>query len=35
MNNIGVRSSHELRQAIAVLETARRRLLLKKAKHGN
>jgi hypothetical protein len=35
MNHIGVRSSHELRQAIAVLETARRRLLQKKAKHGN
>jgi len=31
MNHIGVRSTHELRHAIAVLESARRRLLLKKA----
>jgi hypothetical protein len=35
LNHIGVRSTHELRNAIAVLETARRRLLTKKAKHGN
>jgi hypothetical protein len=34
MNNSGMRSSQDLRQAIAVLETARRRLLTK-AKHGN
>jgi hypothetical protein len=34
MNHIGVRSTHELRQAIAVLESARRRLLTR-AKHGN
>lgn len=33
----GARSAHELRHAIAVLETARRRILLKnrRAKHGN
>ncbi|MBC8027610.1 MAG: DUF4350 domain-containing protein [Steroidobacteraceae bacterium] len=33
----GARSAHELRQAITVLETARRRILLKnkRAKHGN
>lgn len=33
----GARSSHELRNAIAVLETARRQILLKnkRAKHGN
>jgi hypothetical protein len=33
----GARSAHELRNAIAVLETARRRILLKnkRAKHGN
>ncbi len=34
LNHIGVRSPHELRQAIAVLETARRSIL-KKTKHGN
>jgi len=35
LNHVGVRSSHELRNAIALLEAARRRLLTKKAKHGN
>jgi hypothetical protein len=34
LNHIGVRSPHELRQAIAVLEAARRRLSTR-AKHGN
>ncbi len=35
MNYAGPRNSHELRDAIAVLETARRRLLLIRKKHGN
>jgi len=36
MNFLGERSPHELREAIAVLESARRRLLThKKDKHGN
>ena len=35
MNYVGPRNSHELREAIAVLETARRRLLLIRKKHGN
>jgi len=35
MNYMGPRNSHELREAIAVLETARRRLLLTRKKHGN
>jgi len=35
MSNTGLRTSHELRNAIAVLETARRRLTKKKANHGN
>jgi hypothetical protein len=37
MNYTGARSSHELRIAIAVMETARRRILLKekRASHGN
>ncbi len=34
LNRSGARSTHELRNAIAILETARRSLL-KKAKHGN
>jgi hypothetical protein len=37
LNYSGARNSHELRNAIAVLETARRRILLKnkRSKHGN
>jgi hypothetical protein len=36
MNYAGPRNSHELREAIAVLETARRRLLLMRKKiNGN
>ena len=35
MNYAGPRNSHELREAIAVLETARRRLLLIRKKNGN
>jgi hypothetical protein len=35
LNHVGVRSPHELRNAIALLEAARRRLSTKKAKHGN
>jgi hypothetical protein len=35
LNYSGRRSSHELRQAIAVLETVRRHLSINKAKHGN
>jgi hypothetical protein len=36
LNYSGARGSHELRNAIAVLETARRRLLkYKRSPHGN
>jgi len=35
MNNLGTRSPHELRNAIAVLEAARRRLLIKRQRNGN
>ena len=35
LNFSGRRSSHELRQSIAILEAVRRRLLIHKVKHGN
>jgi hypothetical protein len=35
LNFSGRRNSHELRQAIALLESVRRRISMKKAKHGN